>query len=87
MSLDHTPLASVSIEEIFAADPTTLTDAEFAALVAEVRRRRSVFHAEEAAKQAKGKKASAPKAPAMSAAETAKVDKPTSELDISDLFN
>lgn len=87
MSLEHTPLASVSIEDIFAAVPTKLTDAEYTTLILELRRRRSVHLAEEAAKAAKGKSAKAPKPTAATAPEAAKADVPTSELTLDDLFS
>lgn len=90
MSLDLSPLASanpLSIDQIFEADPQTLTDVEFAALITELRRRRSAFAAEEAAKQAKGKAAKEPKAPKPSASTAAKLDKPAGELSLDDLLS
>lgn len=55
MSLELSPLNSVSIEDIFASDPRELTPAHCTQLVTELRRRRSIFRAEEAAKAQENK--------------------------------
>ena len=83
--LTITPLASVSIEDIFLLDPATLDRSDTERLVAELRRRRSEFASAEAAKQAQGKKAKV-KSEAKPAAESAKLDKPTSQLTLDDLL-
>lgn len=83
------PLASVpedTLGLIFSSDPRELTSADYSTLVLELRRRRSVHLAEEAAKAAKGKKAKEPK-PIISAPEAAKLNKPTAELTLDDLLS
>lgn len=70
-----------SISALFSTDPLTLTDANLTLLVREFRRRRSEFLAQEAAAAAKGKKAKVAKA----AADPAVLDKPLTEIDLSDL--
>lgn len=84
------PLHSTSptaIDELFLADPLSLGDAQFDALITEMRRRRSAFASEEAAKAAKaakGKSAKEPKAK-VDASVAAVLDKPISELTLDDL--
>ena len=82
---DSTPPLSIpspdSLSALFLADPLTLSEADLTALVREFRRRRSEFHSQEAATAAKGKKAKVAKAPA--APEV--LDKPLTEIDLSDL--
>lgn len=73
-----------SIDDLFTADPITLTASDRLRLINELRRRRSLHLSDEAAKAAKGKKAvtkSEPKPAAISAA----LDKPASELSLDDL--
>jgi hypothetical protein len=72
-----------SLTALFSSDPLTHTDAQLADLCRELRRRRSVFASEEAAKALSGKKARAPKGTDPSA--SASLDKPTSELNLGDL--
>lgn len=82
------PLAGVSEEAItlaFAADPMTLSDAQLDILIVELRRRRSAFLAQEAAK-ALNKKAKAKPEPAVDAATAALRDKPITELTSEELF-
>lgn len=84
MSEPDSPLAIPSpdsLTALFLADPLTLTDAALTTLVREFRRRRSEFHSQEAATAAKGKKAKVAKAPA----DPAILDKPLTEIDLSDL--
>lgn len=89
------PLATVvpeALTALFEADPHTLPDAEFQALILEMRRRRSAFAAEEAAAATKPKKERT--APAREAdgspspvqiANAALRDKPASEISLDDL--
>lgn len=70
-----------SLTALFLADPLTLTDAQLTTLVREFRRRRSEFHSLEAANAAKGKKAKVAKTPT----DPAVLDKPATEIDLSDL--
>ena len=82
------PLSDVSEEAIvmaFAADPMTLSDAQLDLLVTELRRRRSVFMAQEAAKSL-NKKSKAKPEPAVDAGTAAVRDKPMSELSSEELF-
>lgn len=83
--MTDTPLSVVdpdSLTALFSGDPTTKSDEDITALCAELRRRRSVFASEEAAKALKDKpkraKATDPAAPALA-------DKPSSELSLDDL--
>jgi hypothetical protein len=86
------PLETVDIEALFSAPPDSLSDADFRTLVREVRRRRSEFHAAEAAKAAAGKKANKDVGPAVeskppkTAAAAAKMDIPIAELDLTKLL-
>lgn len=84
-NLSHSPLSSLTIEEIFSANPRTLTDSDHLALVVELRARRSEFQSQEAAKAAAGKKARV-KPDTVSAPEAAKLDKPTSQLTLDDFL-
>lgn len=70
-----------SLSALFLADPFTLSDADLTSLVREFRRRRSEFHSQEAATAAKGKKTK----PAKSTAPPEVLDKPLTEIDLSDL--
>lgn len=83
--MTDTPILTIpspdSLTALFLADPLTLTDAQLTVLVREFRRRRSEFHAQEAATAAKGKKAKPTKAPA----DPALLDKPLTEVNLSDL--
>lgn len=83
---DTSPLTTVDIEDIFASDPRVLTPDDHKRLVLELRRRRSIFASEEAAKQAQGKRGK-PKAEPKPAATAAALDKPNSELNYDDLFS
>ena len=81
---DPSPLLSASpdsISALFEADPVSLSDADLSSLISELRRRRNVFTAEEAAQASKGKKAKPPASPTTPLA----ADKPTGELDLEDL--
>jgi hypothetical protein len=70
----------------FDADPLTLTNVEVEThLVIELRRRRNAFVAKEAADRLKPKRSTTASAP-QSAADAAKLDKPASEISISELF-
>lgn len=83
--LAFSPLATVDIESIFAANPRELIPADHIRLVTELRARRSAFASDEAAKAAAGKKGRA-KAEPISAPEAAKLDKPNSQLTLDDLI-
>lgn len=76
------PLPDDSIAAIFAADPTSLSDAEFNALITEFRRRRNVFASEEAAASLKAKKSK----PTPTPVDPAMLDKPASEVSLEDLL-
>lgn len=85
---DASPLSEVdpdTLRLIFESDPLTLTDAQLEGLIAELRRRRNAFTAEEAAKAAKGKSARV-KSPAIPAQSAVTLDKPTAEVDLDDLL-
>ena len=73
-----------SLDRIFSADPLTLADAEIERLVAELRRRRNAFLAEEAAKSLAPKRTRA-KAEPQSSAQAAQFDKPANEVTLDDL--
>lgn len=82
---DISPLAAVnpdSLTALFAADPLTLTDDSKRSMIIELRRRRSAFLAEEAAKSLKPKRERA--APIKPSADSA-LGKPIGELDLDDL--
>lgn len=70
-----------SLTALFLADPLTLTDAQLTTLVREFRRRRNEFLSQEAATAAKGKKAKVAK----TTMDPAILDKPLTEIDLSDL--
>jgi hypothetical protein len=74
-----------AIAELFKADPSTLDHAALTRLTIELRRRRSQFASEEAAKQV-APKATRPKAPALPAAEAAALDKPVAETNLEDFL-
>lgn len=84
---DPSPLLTTSPDALtllFDADPTTLTDADLDALILELRRRRSVFASDEAAKAAAGRKARVkPTAASVAAPQT--LDRPVTELSLEDL--
>lgn len=84
------PLAEVdpdAITQAFAADPMTLTDAQLDVVVTELRRRRSAFLAQEAAKSLNRKtKAKAEPPPTVDAEKAAALDKPLSELTAEEFF-
>ena len=82
------PLLSVNndaLTALFEADPLTLTDADLMRLVSELRRRRSVFASEEAAKALAGKKTRGVKADPATPTTALTSDKPTSELSLDDI--
>lgn len=82
------PLADVDPDSIalaFASDPMELSDAQLDALVVELRRRRSAFLAQEAAKLL-NKKPRAKAPPASPAPEAAAKDKPLEEITAEDIF-
>lgn len=83
--LPPTPLAEVdpdSITRLFEADPLDLTDEEIENLINELRRRRVVFLAKEAAdKPARARV----KPEVLTAPEAAVADKPFTELTLDDL--
>lgn len=84
---DASPLSVASpdaLTAMFEADPTSLSDAQLMVLVTELRRRRNVFTSEEAAKALKPKTTRA-KAEPQSAAASAALDIPPSELSLDDL--
>lgn len=82
---DISPLASAdptSLNDLFRTDPTTLTDRQLDALVAELQRRRSLFASEEAAKAAAGRKARPKVTDPVSPSER---DKPPADINLDDL--
>lgn len=86
--MTDSPLAAPSpdsLTALFEADPLTLSDAQLDTLIAELRRRRSAFLAEEAAKALKPKRERA-SAQAQSATAAPTLDKPTGELSLDDLL-
>lgn len=87
MTEPESPLLSTSpdaLSALFAADPVKLEDPELRALITELRRRRSAFRAEEAAKSLKPA-AKRAKAETQSAPAAAALDKPTSEISLDDI--
>lgn len=72
--------APTDLDLLFTTDPRTHTDAQRRELIIELRRRRSVFHSEEAAKAAKPSKEKAPR-PAVPVAPGLS----PSEIDLNDL--
>ncbi len=85
--MTDTPLASASPDSLtilFEADPLTLSDAQILAAVVELRRRRNVFTAEEAAKSLKPR-AKRTVAEAQSPEAAAALNKPAGELSLDDL--
>lgn len=87
MTVTNTPLAHVdpdSVKYIFDANPNTLPDDDFRTLIIELRRRRSAFASDEAAKAAKGKKERLAKTP-VTASAAATLDVPAGELTLDDL--
>lgn len=88
-ALASSPLANVSpdaLGDLFTADPATLDDSAFSALISELRRRRSAFKSEEATKALRGKSPKAPRTSPPDAASASALDKPTGELELGDLF-
>lgn len=82
------PLADVDPDAIslaFSSDPMLLTDHQLDVLVTELRRRRSAFLAQEAAKQLNRKTKPKPE-PAPPAEQAAVRDKPMAELTSEDFF-
>ena len=80
-----TPLAVTdpdSLTALFAGDPSEKPEDDIVALCTELRRRRSVFASEEAARALKDKPR---RAKATDPADPAVKDKPTSELSLDDL--
>ena len=73
-----------ALTAMFEADPLTLSDAAYMALIIEMRRRRNVHLAEEAAKALKPK-ASRAKAEPTSAGLAAARDTPITEINLDDL--
>lgn len=71
-----------TIAAVFASDPRELTDASLTVLITELRRRRSVFQSEEAAKALAPKKTRAK--PTTNSPLLA--DKPVSEMTLADLM-
>lgn len=78
-----TALPSDAIALMFDADPATLTDSQFTALISELRRRRSAFASEEAAKSLAPKKSRTKVEPGTSAPA---LDKPIGEVSLDDLL-
>lgn len=81
------PLDAVSpdaLTALFEADPTTLDDSALTSLIRELRRRRDVFAADEAAKSLAPKAKRTPTA-TVPAPLAAALDKPVGELDLDDL--
>lgn len=76
------PLPDDAIAALFDADPATLDDASFEALISEFRRRRNVFASEEAANSLKAKKTRVVIDPTT---KPTVLDKPTSEISLEDL--
>lgn len=82
------PLSTVdpaALDTLFLSDPMTLSDADILRTVTELRRRRSVFASEEAAKSLAAKKPKSRAAPTTDA-NAATVDKPASEITMDDLL-
>lgn len=78
-----TPADPDSLTALFSVDPLTHTEAQRRELYVELRRRRSVFASDEAAKALAGKKTRAPKG--TDPGDPAKLDKPAGELSLDDL--
>lgn len=73
-----------SLTRLFEADPLTLSDADILTAITELRRRRSAFASEEAAKSLKPK-ATRTKASPQPASTAAALDKPVGEIGLDDL--
>lgn len=73
-----------ALQALFEADPTTLSDASLTSLIRELRRRRDIFAADEAAKSLAPKAKRATASP-VAAPLAAALDKPVGELDLDDL--
>lgn len=87
MTEPTSPLTTVdpnALTAMFEADPLTLTDAAYMALIIEMRRRRNVHLAEEAAKALKPK-STRTKAEPQSASVAAARDTPITEVNLDDL--
>ena len=81
------PLALVApdtLDALFLADPLELTDGQITGLITELRRRRSEFASQEAAKAAKPPRTKAAKGIA-DAATASLLDKPVGEISLDDL--
>lgn len=76
--------SAISLDALFDADPLDLDDPAYESLVLEMRRRRSVWAGEEAAKLAKGKAARAPK-PHTTQATAVAASKPITEMSLDEL--
>jgi hypothetical protein len=74
-----------ALTKLFDADPLTLDDAQIMQLITELRRRRSVFASEEAAKTLAGKSKRAKTEAPKDAEGAALADKPTSEVSLDDI--
>lgn len=86
--LPTSPLAGAdtdTLTALFESDPLTLTDTQLETLIIELRRRRNAFLADEAAKQAAGKKARAKPEPQPASA-AAVLDKPVGETTLDDIL-
>ena len=81
-----TDLPADPIAAMFDADPQSLTDAQFQALIHEVRRRRSVFASEEAAKALAPKRARSRPEPSDAPPSPSTLDKPITEVNLDDLL-
>ena len=80
-----TPLPDDAVAKLFDADPTTISDADLTTLIAELRRRRNIFAADEAAASLKAKKTkpdAVPTTPELAALR----DKPAGEISLGDLL-
>lgn len=74
-----------SVTLLFESDPLNLSDAEVMRAIHELRRRRSEFASQEAAKSLAPKKPRA-KAPTLDAVNAAGADVPTAEVNLDDLL-
>lgn len=86
--MTNSPLSAPSpdsLTALFEADPLTLSDTDLDTLIGELRRRRSAFLAEEAAKALKPKRERA-SAQAQPASAAPSLDKPTGEISLDDLL-
>lgn len=82
------PLSSANPDALtllFETGPLELSDAQVLSAIHELRRRRSVFQSEEAAKAMAPKKSRAKSEAPVDAAASVLASKPTSEIDLDDL--